>query len=96
MLGMIFTELVELVEDKFSPELADEILTEANFAHGGSYTSVGYYDHEEIVRLVTLLSEKTGVPAGDLIVEFGKHLFASFTQTHARILADKKTMLDLL
>jgi hypothetical protein len=96
MLGMVFTELVELVEEKFSPELADEIITEAGFSHGGAYTAVGYYDHEEIVKLVTLLSAKTGIPAGELITAFGKHLFESFTRTHARILADKHSIIDLL
>ena len=28
MLGLVFTEVIELVEDKFSPEMADAIITD--------------------------------------------------------------------
>ena len=41
MLGMVFTELVEMVENRFSPELADAVLQEAAPGHGGAYTAVG-------------------------------------------------------
>lgn len=88
MLGMVFTELVEMVEDKFSPELADEVLAEANFDHGGAYTSVGYYDFEEIVTLVTLLSKKTDIAVPDLLEAFGYHLFGRFTVTHASLIGE--------
>ena len=96
MLGMIFTELVEMVEDTFSPELADEILTAANLPNGGAYTAVGYYNAEEILSLVTLLSEKTGTPVPDLVQAFGRYLFNSFTRSHAQLLANKHSLFDLL
>lgn len=96
MLGLIFTTLVEMVEEKFSPELADEILTEANFPHGGAYTAVGYYDFDEIVTMVTLLSEKTGMPPADLIEAFGTYLFEGFTETHAHLLDGKQSLFSVL
>ncbi len=96
MLGLIFTTLVDMVEEKFSPELADEILTEANFPHGGAYTAVGYYDFDEIVTMVTLLSEKTGLSPNDLIRAFGTYLFECFTETHAHLLTDKQSLFSVL
>jgi len=96
MLGMIFTEMVEMIEQTFSPELVDEILDEANLEHGGAYTAVGYYPFEEVVTLVTLLSEKTGTPVPDLIQAFGSYLFSSFTRTHAQLLTNKHSLFDLL
>ncbi|MCY0966350.1 heme NO-binding domain-containing protein [Parathalassolituus penaei] len=96
MLGMIFTELVEMIETRFSPELADEILSEANFHHGGAYTAVGYYDFSEIVTLVSLLSQKTNIPVTDLIQAFGKYLFESFTRSHSKMLAHKHSLFSLL
>ena len=60
MKGIVFAEFIELVEDKFGFEIADEIIEESNLPSGGSYTSVGTYDHREMLELVTHLSEKTG------------------------------------
>ena len=78
MKGIVFTEFSELVEDKFSPELLDEIIEECNLPSGGAYTSVGTYDHNEIVQLVGKLSEKTGIPAADLVFTFGEYLAGQF------------------
>ena len=96
MLGLIFTTLVEMVEEKFSPELADEIIMEANFPHGGAYTAVGYYNFDEIVTMVTLLSQKTDIPPEELIRAFGTYLFEGFTETHAHLLDGKQSLFSVL
>lgn len=96
MLGMVFTELMEMVEGRFSPELADRILLRAELPHGGAYTAVGYYPHEEIVRLVTLLSEETGVGPDDLVRAFGEHLLGRFEQAYPEMFAGKRTLYDFL
>lgn len=78
MKGIIFTELVEMVEATFSPELMDELMEEAELPSKGIYTSVGTYDHTEILTLVTLLSEKVDMPVVDLVKAFGQHLAGRF------------------
>ena len=47
MKGVVFTEFIEMVEDKFSADIADQIIEEADLPSGGVYTSVGTYDHAE-------------------------------------------------
>jgi hypothetical protein len=79
MLGMVFTELVEMVEETFSPEIADAVLRDVAPENGGAYTSVGYYDHNELVALVVALSQRTGVPVPTLVQAFGKHMLGRFT-----------------
>ena len=37
MLGMVFTELIEMVEEKFSPEIADQMVEAAEREGGGAY-----------------------------------------------------------
>lgn len=96
MLGMVFTEFVEMVEDAFSPEMADDLLVSANFEHGGAYTAVGYYDFAEMVTLVTLLSERTKLPVPDLLQTFGQHLFHRLALTHASMLQNQTDLLALL
>jgi len=78
MKGIVFTEFMEMVEDKFSPELLDTIITESDLPSGGVYTAVGTYSHTEVVSLVSNLSKRSGIPVPDLLRAFGKHLFVRF------------------
>jgi hypothetical protein len=80
MKGIVFTEFLEMVEQKFQPEMVDTIIDRSRLPSGGAYTSVGTYDHREIVELVGQLSAVTGSPVPDLVRTFGRHLFGRFTQ----------------
>jgi hypothetical protein len=79
MKGIVFTEFIELMETKFGPDLAEQVIMDANLPSGGAYTSVGTYSHDEIVALVVTLSKKTGLEIPDLIQAFGTHLLRRFT-----------------
>lgn len=70
MKGIVFTEFLEMVESAFSEAMVDRIIDKAKPASGGAYTSVGFYDHREIVALVMALSEASGTPVPDLIKAF--------------------------
>lgn len=78
MKGTVFTEFLELVEEKFSPEMADAIIEASDLPSKGIYTTLGTYDHCEMLQLVTHLSNKTDIPIPTLIHTFGEHLFARF------------------
>ncbi|MGH8354618.1 MAG: heme NO-binding domain-containing protein [Pseudomonas sp.] len=82
MKGIVFTEFLEMVEQRFGLETLDRVIIQAQPPNDGAYTAVGTYDHQELVRLVVALSEATRVPAADLIKAFGEHLFQRFTQTY--------------
>ncbi len=96
MLGLVFTELIEMVEDHFSPELADAVLQDAGLSHGGAYTAVGYYEHGELMRLVQALSARSGLPVDSLVQVFGKHLLGRFTQRYPQFFEHAPTLFDLL
>jgi hypothetical protein len=82
MKGIVFTEFLEMVEDKFSPEMADRIIEQAHLPSGGIYTAVGTYDHREMIELVSHLSGETGVAAAELMRSFGMHLFERFYEMY--------------
>ncbi|MCW1968468.1 MAG: heme NO-binding domain-containing protein [Anaerolineae bacterium] len=96
MKGVIFTEFVEMVENQFGIELADEVITSSDLASGGAYTSVGSYDHREMLNLVTNLSAKTNIPVPTLAQVFGGYLFERFTTLYPQFFADIDNALDLL
>lgn len=75
MRGVIFTEFVALVEEKFGIVMADQVLRSPGLSTGGSYTAVGNYDHREMLTLVSALAERTGLPADELCKIFGEWLF---------------------
>ncbi|MBF0257179.1 MAG: heme NO-binding domain-containing protein [Gammaproteobacteria bacterium] len=79
---MVFSEFIEMVEEVFGFELADRIITETDLPSGGAYTSVGTYDHAEMLALVERLSELTGTPVAELVRSFGRHLCGRFTQLY--------------
>jgi hypothetical protein len=78
MKGVVFTEFLEMVEERFSPDMTDQIIENSKLASGGAYTTVGTYDHDEMIQLVSRLSEETGIPVAELLRSFGMHLFGRF------------------
>jgi hypothetical protein len=82
MKGIVFCEFVEMLENQFSPEMADELISGTQLESRGAYTSVGTYDHHEMLALVTRLSEKTGTPVPDLVEAFGRYLFTRFVELY--------------
>ena len=79
MKGMVFTEFLEMVEDQFGWEIAEDIVEESNLPSGGAYTSVGTYDHNEMVSMVVALSEKTGLDIPTLLKAYGTVSYTHLT-----------------
>ncbi len=86
MLGMVFTEFLDMVEERFPPEVSDKLilLAEEQFASGGIYTAIGNYDHVEMLLLVKKLSSEVGIPQCDLVEAYGEHLFVRFLARYPR------------
>ena len=82
MKGMIFVELMEMVEEKFSARTLETVIEAADLPTGGAYTTVGTYDHKQLLRLVSCLSEKVDVPIPALVRTFGEHLFQSLLRDY--------------
>ena len=59
MMGMVYTELLEMIEARFSFDMVDAVRT---FGGICSYTSVGDYADDELVGIVAALSEETQTP----------------------------------
>ncbi len=96
MKGIIFTEFLELVESEFGLEVVDAIIEEADLPSEGIYTSVGTYDFNEMVSLLTKLSEKVATPTGDLLYAFGLFLFSRLGRAHPEVIASYTSPIGLL
>jgi Haem-NO-binding len=96
MKGMVFTEFLEMVDARFSADMVDDIIDDAQLPNGGAYTAVGTYDHAELVRMVVALSQRTGVAVPVLIEAFGVHLFGQFRTGYPAFFAGVACAVDFL
>ena len=96
MKGIIFTEFLEMLEEKFSDSFVEDLIDTCDLPSGGAYSAVGTYDHQEVVTLVTALSEKTGVPAADLQKTYGQYLFGRFVALYPRFFENVTDAYDFL
>jgi hypothetical protein len=78
MKGVVFTEFFEFVEGRFSPEIAEQIIESSALPSKGIYTSVGTYDHGEMVTIVSNLAAMVEIGVSDLLKDFGRHLLKQF------------------
>jgi hypothetical protein len=86
MKGMIFTEFLEMVEDKFGFDMLDTILGDAHDPQEGVYTAVNTYSHTQLVDLVVALHKKTEIPLPDLLKVYGRHLFAKLVENYPSLI----------
>jgi hypothetical protein len=96
MKGIVFTEFLDMVEERYSPEVADQILLAAKLPSGGAYTAVGTYDHGEIWSLVCELSKVIDVPVPELFRAYGEHLFVQLANTYPHCLQGARSAFDVL
>jgi len=96
MKGIVFTEFLEMVETSFGLEVADNIIENSDLASEGIYTSVGTYDFNEMLSLISNLSSEVEIPVNDLIYTFGLYLFTSLRKAHPEVIQSYNSPLALL
>jgi len=96
MKGIIFTEFLELVEEKFGLEMVDKIINQSKLESEGIYTAVGTYDFSEMLQLITHLSKNTDIEVDDLLMVYAEHLFAALVKMHPDLVSHYKNPMDLV
>ncbi|GMN06224.1 nitric oxide sensor HnoX [Croceitalea sp. MTPC5] len=96
MKGIVFTEFLEMVETTFGLEVVDSIIENSTLESEGAYTAVGTYDFNEMVSLLTCLSETSKMPINDLLYSFGYYLFDGLCKAHPEVVRAYKNPLALI
>lgn len=96
MKGIVFTEFIEMVEQKFGLETVDTIIESSELPSKGIYTSVGTYDFAEMAALVTALSKETNIEINQLLHVYGLYFFDVLLKTHPKIYEYYDNAFDLL
>ncbi|MDC6366961.1 MULTISPECIES: heme NO-binding domain-containing protein [Flavobacteriaceae] len=96
MKGIVFTEFLDMVEGQFGLDTVDEIIEASNLPSEGIYTSVGTYEFNEMVALLTSLHTKVNIPVDDLLQAFGHYLFSSLGKAHPEVIQSYTSPIGLL
>jgi len=96
MKGIVFSEFIDMVDEKFSMEMSERLIDEVKPPSGGAYTTVGTYDAQEMVDLVLKLSEITNIPVPDLLKTFGRHLLSRFVVVFPQFFEGVTSTFDFL
>jgi hypothetical protein len=96
MKGIVFTEFLDMVDEQFGPDLTEDLIAKSDLPSGGIYTSVGTYDHAEIVELVQNLSKATNSSISDLLKFFGTYLLGRFYVLFPSFFDEKQDVMDFL
>ncbi|MDY8134635.1 heme NO-binding domain-containing protein [Aquimarina sp. 2201CG5-10] len=96
MKGIVFTEFLELVEEKFGLAVVDKIIQESSLPSGGAYTAVGTYDFSEMLSLLTHLSDHTNISIDDLLLTYAEHFFKVLADSYPGLIDKYDDPIELL
>lgn len=96
MKGIVFTEFLELVEEKFGLEVVDEIIQKSQLESKGIYTAVGTYEFSEMLQLLQHLSNNTGISTDNLLLVYGEHLFSVLDKSYPSLMASYSDPIEML
>lgn len=96
MKGIVFTEFLDLVEDKFGLEMVDKIIQQSQLESNGIYTSVGTYKFSEMLQLLQHLSANTNISIDDLLLVYAEHFFSVLESSYPGLIATYKDPIDML
>lgn len=87
MRGVVFSEFLSSVEEKFGLDMVETLLEKTNPPSGGVYTAVGAYPYEELHAMIMELSKQIHMPPEILIEKFGMHIFSDYAKKYPDIMA---------
>jgi hypothetical protein len=96
MKGIVFTEFLELVEEKFGLEMVDKIISQSELASEGAYTAIGTYSFSEMLQLLTNLSDNTGISTDNLLLVYAEHFFSVIKTSYPGFLDVYKDPIEML
>lgn len=96
MKGIVFTEFLEFVATCAGEDMVDDIIEQSDLASGGIYTTVGTYDHREMITLLDAFCARTGMEQKTALVSFGRCLAGRFAVLYPDFFRERTTLFDFL
>ncbi len=82
MKGILFTEFLEYVNEKYGLETEQTIIDLCDLSTQGAYTSVGTYSHHELNQLLEKLAELKSSSRNEILEDYGLFFFKSLLHAY--------------
>ena len=96
MRGVIFTEMIEFVENSLGFEVADKMIEKSKLDNDGAFSQGGNYAFTDLVKMLTALSEITGKTPKELLFIFGEHLFSVLVKLYGKNIKEVGSALNFI
>ena len=96
MKGIVFTEFLDLVEERFGLEMVDAIISQSKLESKGVYTSIGTYSFSELLQLLQNLKIQTGISIDNLLLIYGEHFFSVIETNYKDLLSSYNDPIEML
>ena len=96
MKGIIFTELIEMVEEGHGLKIADQLLSHPDLSSQGVFIATGTYPVTDLEILLAELENILGANRDALLNLFSGHLFKAFGKRYPELLGNYESSFALL
>ncbi|MCB0761242.1 MAG: heme NO-binding domain-containing protein [Flavobacteriales bacterium] len=96
MKGVVITQFLEMVEERYGMDVADQLLQSDGLSTHGVFTSVGTYPHTDAVLLMSTLARRRNTALGAILQEYGEYLFGYFTTQYPVFFNENASFFDFL
>jgi len=96
MKGILLSEFIEYLETRFGEIETQQIIENADLPSNGSYSRVGMYGYQELIKLLSDAASSTGKDSEIILNEYTDHLFAVFQKDYSTFFQDAKNAIDML
>lgn len=96
MKGVLFTELIEMMEDLMGLEFTNRVIENAHLKNKGAYTTIGFYQYQDMLKLMESLNKQVNSPQDILLKSYGEYFFYRKTQRHSGEIKKYKDAFSLL
>lgn len=94
MKGVIFNLLERTTSERHGELFWERVLEEAGAS--GAYTSLGNYETEELVRIVTAIAAGTGTDADSVVRQFGRDAIPIFSRLYPQFFSPHTELIPFL
>jgi hypothetical protein len=96
MKGIIFTEFLDLVEERFGLEMVDQIICQSRLESQGAYTSIGTYSIYEFLQLLHHLSKNKSISIINLLEVYAVQIFSAMDTIHPEMLKSYNNPIEMI
>lgn len=96
MKGLIFTSFLSYIEEQFGLKFLDQMLDTVDVKSSGIYTTVGTYDHQELLKYIVHINSISKHEIPIMVEDFGYYLFTKLSNEYPKLIKQFDNSFDCI